>query len=119
MPKEQLSKIIEESNKQVQNLADTMKEQAATAGVKTIYEDLQIDTDKIQNNYILKTGIQMLGISLISMISAVIVMLLSARVAAKLGKTLREKVFKKVLQFSNKEFREFSTASLTINNNVI
>ncbi len=112
MPKEQLSKIIEESNKQVQNLADTMKEQAATAGVKTIYKDLQIDTDKIQNNYILKTGIQMLGISLISMISAVTVMLLSARVAAKLGKTLREKVFKKVLQFSNKEFREFSTASL-------
>ena len=39
-------------------------------------------------------------------------MFLSSRVAAKLGKTLREKVFKKVLSFSNKEFREYSTASL-------
>ena len=39
-------------------------------------------------------------------------MLLSARVAAKLGKTLREKVFKKVLSFSTGELNRFSTASL-------
>ena len=39
-------------------------------------------------------------------------MLCSSRVAAKLGKTLRDKVFKKVLSFSTAELREFSTASL-------
>lgn len=54
----------------------------------------------------------MLGVALISMISAVSIMLLSSRVAAKLGKTLRDKVFKKVIHFSNKELSEFSTASL-------
>ena len=54
----------------------------------------------------------MLGISLISMICAVVIMLNSSKVAAKLGKTLREKVFNKVVSFSNKELREFSTASL-------
>ena len=54
----------------------------------------------------------MLGISLIIMISAISIMCLSARVAATLAKTLREKVFKKVLRFSNKEFSEYSTASL-------
>ena len=54
----------------------------------------------------------MLGISLIIMISAISIMCLSARVAARLAKTLREKVFKKVLRFSNKEFSEYSTASL-------
>ena len=71
-----------------------------------------VDTDKLQNNYILFQGLQMLGVALISMISAISIMLLSARVAAKLGKTLREKVFKKVLKFSTGELNKFSTASL-------
>jgi len=65
-----------------------------------------------QSNYILITGIKMIGIALISMASAVAIMFLSSRVAAYLGRTLREKVFKKVLQFTRKEFMDFSTASL-------
>lgn len=65
-----------------------------------------------QSNYILITGLQMIGIALISMACAVTIMFLSSRVAAYLGKVLREKVFKKVLQFTRKEFSEFSTASL-------
>ena len=69
----------------------------------------------IQNGditYIMQAGLKMLGTSLVIMICAIVIMLLSAKVAAKLAKTLREKVFKKVLSFSNKEFSEFSTASL-------
>ena len=65
-----------------------------------------------QSNYILITGIKMIGIALLSMACAVAIMFLSSRVAAELGRTLREKVFKKVLQFTRKEFMEFSTASL-------
>lgn len=63
-------------------------------------------------NYIIKAGAQMLGISFGIMVCAVLIMLLSSRVAARLGKTLRDKVFKKVLSFSTSEFKEFSTASL-------
>ncbi len=44
----------------------------------------------------------MLGIALISMVSAISIMFLSSRVAARLGKTLRDKVFKKVLGFSRR-----------------
>ncbi len=69
----------------------------------------------IQNQdtqYIFETGLQMLGIALISMLAAVSIMLLSSRVGAKLAATLREKIYKKVLTFSRKELREFSTASL-------
>lgn len=54
----------------------------------------------------------MLGIALISMLCAIFIMLFSSRTAAKLGKNLRNKVFKKVLSFSNEEFNKFSTASL-------
>ena len=96
----------------IANLSDSMLEQAAIQEVKLQYQYLGANTDNIQNSYILLTGLQMLGIALITMISAVTIMLLSSRVAAKLGKTLREKVFKKVLSFSTEEFNGFSTASL-------
>ena len=65
-----------------------------------------------KNDYILVAGFQMLGISLISMIAAILVMLLASKVGAKIGKTLREKVFSKVLKFSHEELNKFSTASL-------
>lgn len=112
MPEEQRNQILSEFNKKIDEMTDSIKEQAAIASVKQVYINLGIDTDKIQNNYIIKTGLQMLGIALITMVCAVTIMLLSARVAAKLSKTLREKVFKKVTSFSNAELREFSTASL-------
>ena len=112
MSDEERNQILQEFTKEIDGMIDSIKEQAAIASVKNIYQNLNIDTNKIQNNYILQTGMQMLGIALISMISAVSIMFLSSRVAAKLGKTLREKVFKKVISFSNAELNEFSTASL-------
>ena len=112
MPEEQRNQILNEFTKQIDSMEDSIKEQAAISSVKEIYKNLGIDTDKLQNDYIFLTGMQMLGVALISMISAVLIMFLSSRVAARLGRTLRENVFKKVLSFSNKELREFSTASL-------
>ena len=112
MPEEQRNTVLSEFTKQIDEMQDSIKEQAAVTEIKNIYSDLGVDTDKLQNDYILKTGLQMLGVALISMVSAITIMLLSARVAAKLGKTLREKVFKKVLSFSTGELNKFSTASL-------
>ena len=112
MPEEQREQVLTEFTKQIEEMNDSIKEQAAISSVKQIYINAGINTDDIQNKYILKTGLQMLGIALITMVCAVTIMLLSSRVAAKLGKTLREKVFKKVIRFSNAELNQFSTASL-------
>lgn len=112
MPEENLEKITSNINEQIDNMQGTIVDQAAISSVKEEYKKLNMDIDKIQNKYIVFAGLQMLGIAFISMASAVIIMLLSSRVAAKLGNTLRDKVFKKVLSFSTKEFNEFSTASL-------
>ena len=112
MPEEQIEKLIQKSSEQVDQMQDTIKEQTAIAFVKNIYSNAGVDTNKIQMNYIFTSGLKMLGLALISMFSAVTIMLLSSRVAAKLAKTLRDKIFNKVLSFSNKEIREFSTASL-------
>ena len=112
MPKEQLDKMLETANQKLDDMQESILEQAAIQEVKNEYKAIGMDTDSLQNQYIIIAGLKMLGISLIIMISAISIMCLSARVAAKLAKTLREKVFKKVLNFSNKEFSEYSTASL-------
>ena len=112
MSQEDRNQILSEFTKQFDEMSDSIKEQAAITSIKSLYKDLGVDTDKLQNDYIFMTGMQMLGIALISMVSAVTIMFLSSRVAAKLGKTLRENVFKKVLSFSNAELNQFSTASL-------
>ena len=112
MPEENLNMVVDNLNSEVDKMQGTIVDQAAITSAKTEYEKLGVDTSKIQNRYIIISGLQMLGIAFVSMVSAILVMLLSAKVAAKLGNTLRDKVFKKVLSFSTKEFNEFSTASL-------
>ena len=112
MPKEQIDKMLETVNEKLDNMQNSILEQAAIQQVKKEYKAIGIDTDNLQNKYIIISGLKMLGISFIIMASAISIMCLSARVAAKLAKTLREKIFKKVLKFSNKEFSEYSTASL-------
>ena len=112
LPETQRDVVLEQFTSYISQMSDSIKEQAAISSVKQVYISLGVDTDKLQNDYILMSGLQMLGIALISMICAITIMLCSSRVAAKLGKTLRDKVFKKVLSFSTAELREFSTASL-------
>lgn len=116
MPEQQRNIILEETSKQIETMPGTILQQATINATKAEYIQLGVNMEKLQNNYILITGFQMLGIALISMIAAITIMYLSSKVAAHLGKTLRDKVFKKVLSFSNKEFREFSTASLITRN---
>lgn len=96
----------------MEEMPDSIIEQIAIQEIKSEYEDIGINMENYQIDYILMTGLQMLGIALISMVAAVTIMLLSSKVAAKLAATLREKIYKKVLTFSSKEIRQFSKASL-------
>ena len=112
MPDEQMQELANEINNKLDENLGIMVSQAAVQATKAEYIAIGVNIDSLQNNYIIITGLQMIGIALISMAAAVIIMLLSSRVAAALGRILRDKVFKKVLQFTRKEFSEFSTASL-------
>lgn len=106
------NQMLEELMAKVNTMSESMVEQAAITAVKAEYQAVGINTDNYQNNYIWWTGLQMLGVAFVSMAAAVCIMFLSSRVAAKLGETLRDKIFKKVLGFSTSEFKQFSTASL-------
>ena len=109
-----LLKYLKESFWQVVIIVVLLCIQAATDLALPDYTSkiVNVGIQEGKNDYILIAGIQMLGISLISIIAAILVMLLSSKVGAKLGKTLREKVFGKVLKFSHEELNKFSTASL-------
>ena len=112
LPEETSSEIIDKINTEIDKKVGNMLSQAAITVTKAEYEACRIDMEKYQITYLTKTGLQMLGVALISMAAAVTIMLLSSKVAARLGQVLREKIFTKVMDFSIKEFREFSTASL-------
>ena len=71
-----------------------------------------VDVDKIQKTYLVYAGLKMVGMALLMGIVTVLVGFFASKVAAGIGMTLRENVFKKVVGFSNAEMDRFSTASL-------
>ena len=76
------------------------------------YAKTNTGTIQEQMSNIATIGLKMLGLAATTMLCGITVMMLSSRVGARMAKTLRENVFNKVIRFSNKELREFSTASL-------
>lgn len=112
LPQEQRDTMMKDIDKNFENLPNTMIDQAAISYVKNEYNNIGLNIDKIQTNYLLYTGGLMILIALLSMAATVTVGFIGARVAANLGKNLRSKVFSKVIGFSNAELDKFSTASL-------
>ena len=112
MPADQRDSLINELDEKLVDLPESMISQGAVSFVKSEYREVGIDTDKLQTNYILITGLKMLGITILGMVASITVGFLASRVGAALGRTLRSKTFEKVMKFSSKEMTEFSTASL-------
>ena len=112
MQPEQREEMLKELYKQMEKVPDMMLEQSAPVYIKGLYENIGIDTDKIETHYILNTGGKMLALAGLGMAASVLVGLLASRVGASVGRGLRRDVFRKVVGFSNGEFDKFSTASL-------
>ncbi|MDT2762978.1 ABC transporter ATP-binding protein [Enterococcus asini] len=91
--------------------ADSMK----TVGIQLTlaeYKALDEDTQKIQTDYMIKKGTEMVILTLISAVAAIFVGLIASLVSSDVGKELRVGQFNKILQFSNAEMEKFSPASL-------
>lgn len=112
MPASQRKQISASMDEKFAALGDTMIVQAAVGAVKNEYKALGVDTDKLQNNYILNVGGWMLLLTLASGVCTIIVGYLSAKIAAGMARDIRRDVFDKVEHFSSTEFDKFSTASL-------
>ena len=112
MSKSQKKMMAQMKKMNIKDMPDTIISQAAISFVTNEYKAIGLDIDQMQTHYLLVTGAKMVGLALLIMVAAVSVTLLSARLAAKLSRVLREKVFEKVMSFTNSEFDRFSTASL-------
>ena len=112
LPSDQIQKIQSVIDKQFGTIGDKLIIQMAVVSVKAEYSALGMNTNSIQNNYILRTGLIMLLLTLLSAGCTIAVGYFSAKTAGGLARDLRKKVFYKVENFSNAEFDKFSTASL-------
>lgn len=112
LPQEQLESIKDSLTEKIKEMPKSIVTQAAVQFVQTEYEAQGIDVDAMQIQYLVTSGLKMLAMALVIMLAAVSVTFLSSRVAAFLGRNLRNGVYRKVISFSGEELNHFSTASL-------
>ena len=112
MSKEDILAQRKAAEDKIGEYGDTMISSQATVFVKAEYKKVGVNTDKIQTNYLIKKGLTMLGYAVIGMIASIFAGLLASILAARVGMTLRNNVFKRVVSYSNTEMDKFSTASL-------
>jgi ATP-binding cassette subfamily B multidrug efflux pump len=112
LPQEQLDAMKDSLTEKIKEMPESIVTQAAVQFVQTEYEAQGIDVDVMQIQYLMTSGLKMLAMALVIMLAAVSVTFLSSRVAAFLGRNLRNGVYRKVISFSGEELNHFSTASL-------
>lgn len=112
MPNYQKEEMLKGIDEKIKDVPDTILNQAAISYVKSEYTRINVDVNKIQMNYLFKTGAMMVLIALAIMLDGILIVLIGSRMAAKLAKTLREKVFTKTVYFSKNEMKGFGQSSL-------
>lgn len=105
-------KMLQQIDKKIKDIPDTIVDQAAVSYVKAEYQRIGVDTDHIQTMYILKVGLIMLGIAFSAMAVGILIVFIGSRMAARLARTLRHNVFTKVVGFSKNEIKTYGQSSL-------
>lgn len=100
------------AKKSIDDLGSSTVSSMNSQFLKKEYSDLGMNMEKIQQDYIIYSGLKMLGYALGSAVCAILVGFLASRIAAGFSKDLREAVFEKVTHFSNENLNTFSTSSL-------
>lgn len=95
-----------------ENMGDDYLKSAAISCTKICYDSIGFDYDDIQMHYLKIAAVKMLAMTLLMVFAAIMTGLVASKVAAGVGCTLRENVFRKVITFSDAEINKFSTASL-------
>lgn len=104
-----IRQVLEEK---LSSLGDSMIGSLGKNFARQEYEACGIDIAKIQSDYMWSMGVKMIAMTLLMAVAAILIGFLASRVSAGVGRDLRQKVFTKVMSFSNAELDKFSTASL-------
>ena len=98
--------------KMVDAMGDSMITASKAAYAASCDEAAGLNLAQIQTSYLWKKGLQMAGLAAIMMACAIFVSYLASKVGAGVGRSLRGRLYEKVMHFSNAEMEHFSTASL-------
>lgn len=97
-----------------QEVEESLKVQSGVVLAKLLYEDIGTDISSLQRSYILSTGLKMLGITLIGVISAIGVGFAATKTGSGFSRRLRRDVFEKTQSLSSAEYNHFSPSSLVV-----
>ncbi len=112
MSKETIQEQMQERLSQMDGSTDMFLDQVAVGYVAAEYEAQGADVNAIRNAYLFKVGMKMLLMALIMAIVAILTGYIAAKVSAGIGRSLRERLYTKVMNFTSAEIEQFSTASL-------
>lgn len=110
--KAEIQSFIDQARQAYGAIDDSLIQQQAIEAVKAEYEALGMDLGAIQLQYLAWLGAQMLGVAALMMAASISVGFVVSRTAAKIARNLRERLFEKVVSFSDAEVQSFSAASL-------
>lgn len=99
-------------NKYFNELGSELIIQLAILEIAKEYEIVGIDLNRLQMSYVIQTGIRMVAIALLSIVSAIFVGFISGRVATGISKDIRQDIFEKIINLSSLELETFSINSL-------
>ena len=80
--------------------------------IQSVYEDIGLNAETVQSNYILHEGLLMLGVALVSICAQLLSTYLATKIATNVAYRMRRDVYNKVESFASAEFSKFSTSSL-------
>jgi ATP-binding cassette subfamily B multidrug efflux pump len=112
LPEEQLAALQELVSERSSLMDTSLLKQYSIAYVSAEYKAMEVDLGGMRMAYMWHIGLIMLGLALAGALASVTVGLISARIAAGLGRDLRRRQFERVESFSATELDKFSTASL-------
>ena len=112
MRDQMIEEIRDKLEEQMNQVGDTMIQSMVISYAAEEYQAAGGDLDALQQRYLLVTGGKMIALTLLMVAVAIMSGFLSARIGARIGMELRDKVFRKVVTFTNREMDKFSTASL-------
>ena len=80
--------------------------------IQSVYEDIGLNVETVQSNYILHEGLLMLGVALVIICAQLLSTYLATKIATNVAYRMRRDVYNKVESFASAEFSKFSTSSL-------
>ena len=112
MTKEQIFSMRDDMEDTIDAMGSSLVKSMGVAYAVSADKAAGVDIDQVQKDYLWMSGLKMVGMALLMGVVTVLVGFFASRVGAGVGRDLRDKVFKRVVRFSNAEMDRFSTASL-------